>query len=79
MDMENLRKFWSHSDVSESFYYDPPEAWEGRDPADYHVYVMEYSYEFQLCHSLGIDGSNFLSKCMMDELDEGEVIRDATE
>ena len=79
MDNEKLKIFWSDPDVSESFYYLPPEAWKGDDPADYHAYFMEYSYEFQLCQSLGINADNFLSKFKMDQLDDDEVTSDVTE
>ena len=75
-----LKIFWSDPDVSESFYYDPPGAWQGRDPADYHAYVMEYSHEFRLCRSLGIDADNFLPKYRFKELDDKEeVTSDVTE
>ena len=76
---ERLKKFWSNRGVSKEFYLLPDEAWEGRDPADYHDYLMRFDYELKLCHSLGIDAENFRPKCMMDELDEREVTSDATE
>jgi hypothetical protein len=55
MDEKMLKKFRSDPHVSETFHYLPPEAWEGRDPADYHDYQMTYSYKLQLWHSLGLD------------------------
>ncbi len=80
MDKEKLRKFWSDPEVWELFDYPSPESWEGRDPAEYYAYRMDFSYELQLCHSLGIDSDNFLSNFQMDRIDdEGEVTRDATE
>ena len=80
MAVNKLKKFWSDPEVWESFCYIPPEAWEGRDPAEYYAYRMDFSYELQLCHSLGIDSNNFLTKFQMDRIDdEGEVTHDATE
>ena len=79
-DKEKLKVFWSVPSLSESFYYLPPEAWKGDDPADYYAYVMRYRHEFRICHWLGINADNFLPYFKMDELDDDEeVTSDATE
>ena len=80
MEYTNLKIFWADPNVAEEFYLLPSEAWEGRDPADYYNYRMDFSYELQLCHCLAIEADNFLPKVLMDKLDdEREVTHDATE